>query len=144
MPYQDVSPKNQHFMNFSRPLTLNCQFNPADKLPAIMTLIYGFGEYRLQIADFPRFLQALNKLQQQLDEGAEFGEVCFFNAAENNILHDKQILLQVKGEGEAMTFYLSIHHQDNKQSTDAPWLIGETTRSHLIEIIDIFNRKANQ
>ena len=41
MPYQDTSPAGQHFMNFSRPLSLAVVARAADYLT--FELIYGFG-----------------------------------------------------------------------------------------------------
>ena len=79
MPYQDTSPAGQHFMNFSRPLSLAVVARAADDLT--FELIYGFGEYRFH-ADPARHdsLADLARLADALEAGFDYVEATFADA----------------------------------------------------------------
>ncbi|MFC2304622.1 hypothetical protein [Cardiobacterium hominis] len=115
MPYQDTSPAGQHFMNFSRPLSLAVVARAADYLT--FELIYGFGEYRFH-ADPARHdsLADLARLADALEAGFDYVEATFADAGG----HTRLIL---QGDGDVLQFACY-------DSADAvlPWLQGDAGR----------------
>ena len=96
MPYQDTSPAGQHFMNFSRPLSLAVVARAADALT--FELIYGFGEYRF-VADPARHdsLADLARLADALEAGFDYVEATFADA-------DGVIRLILQGDAGRLAF----------------------------------------
>lgn len=114
MPFVDVSPVGQHFMNFSRPLALSLVACEGDSLSFL--LVYGFGEYRFT-ADTARH-DCLRDMQAMLDTltgGGDCAEALFVDDA-------GQVRLLVQGEGDVLTFAC---YADGEL---LPWLQGEAGR----------------
>lgn len=115
MPFVDVSPEGQYFMNFSRPLTLS-RIVHDERGCLTFLLVYGFGEYRFA-ADTARH-DCLRDMQAMLDTlagGGDCAEALFVNDA-------GQVRLLVQGEGDVLTFAC---YADGAL---LPWLQGEAGR----------------
>ena len=117
MPYQDVSPAGQHFMNFSRPLSLAVVASTADALT--FELIYGFGEYRFSASDDA--LVELARLREALAAGAAQAEVFFRDTGGDIRLH-------LHGDGELLQFACY-------DSDERPWLQGEAARQATVAML---------
>ena len=118
MPYQDVSPAGQHFMNFSRPLSLAVVASAADALT--FELIYGFGEYRFSARDDA--LVELARLREALAAGAAQAEVFFRDTGGDIRLH-------LHGDGEVLQF--ACFAGDDER----PWLQGEAARQAIVAML---------
>ena len=118
MPYQDVSPAGQHFMNFSRPLSLAVVASATDTLT--FELIYGFGEYRFSARHDA--LAELARLREALAAGVSQAEVFFRDA-------DGDVRLQLHGDGELLQF--ACFAGDDER----PWLQGEAARQATIAML---------
>ena len=119
MPYQDTSPPGQHFMNFSRPLTLTHIAHNADG--HTLELTYGFGEYRFT-ADLARHdsIADLRALADTLENGGSGGTATFSDASGH-------IRLQLHGDGDTLQF--ACYDSENPALA---WLQGESGRRSTI------------
>ncbi|MDO4643625.1 MAG: hypothetical protein Q4A74_07275 [Cardiobacteriaceae bacterium] len=126
MPYEDVSPQGQSFMNFSRPLALRIVAKNADVLT--FEMIYGFGEYRFNaMLSLHDSVRDIDTLSRALEAGAKQGEIVFADEG-------GQLRLVVQGEENVLQFFC--YEQNATQMIEVlPWLQGEVGRNALVSML---------